>query len=328
MLRISHKRSAFTILLVAILGVVVGCSSPDGHTAAATRAISLGGKTIHISDTPKRIVALGSQWADVSLSLGVTPVAYIDNVRMASGRESPWSGQRLAGVTRIDPAGDIVSQVAAARPDLILATGFGARPDILDKLNALAPTVTTVTGAQVDPWDKMVAALGTVLNRQHKASEVIRDVNATVAEEASQNPALRHSTYALAYMYSADQIQVMADPADGAAQLMSSFGPALSPTLLNVAKSQGQPRFPISTENVPYLDSDLLVIAFETPDLATQFERLPGYSTLPSVRHHAVARLTVADITGINLPTPLSIPYIVKLIDPALRHTAPGTQVK
>jgi iron complex transport system substrate-binding protein len=49
---------------------------------------------------------------------------------------------------------------------------------------------------------------------------------------------------------------------------------------------------------------------------------IPGYSALPVVQSGAVSLLDVTDVSALNTPTPLSIPYALDLIRPELEASA------
>ncbi|WP_188587646.1 ABC transporter substrate-binding protein [Gordonia jinhuaensis] len=323
MTRVVSLSVALLVTAVVVM-FAAACSSADdsSDSTVAPVVVNTSSGSVEIKNIPKRVVTLGSQWTDVMLALGVTPVAYVDNVEMQTKSPAPWVGDKLKDAQSIDPGGDLVAQVAKANPDLILAPGFGAEPDTLTKLKQLAPTIPSITGAQVDPWEDMVTLGGTIMRTPDKAKSVIAGVNDKVDGVKKANPGLAGKTFTLAYMYSADQIQVFGDPTDGAAALFTRLGMRIPDNLVATAKKQNQPRFPVSVENVPQLNSDLLAITAQTDDLKAKLQALPGYKNLDSVRKGAVAFLSVAEITGLNLPSPLSIPYVLDKVTPALEKAA------
>ncbi|GAB90326.1 ABC transporter substrate-binding protein [Gordonia rhizosphera] len=319
--RLSLLIAVFAVLLTAL----TACSAPDESTEAGGAPIQVNTSkgSVTITGVPKRIVALGAQWIDVALAFGVTPVAYLDNIAVLTGDPAPWARDQLADSTALS-TDDTVAQIAKAEPDLILATGYMAegQPDLYANVSKLAPTIPGITGKQIDPWEDMVSFLGTVLRQPEKATEITDAVNAKI-DAAQQNlPGLEGKTYTMAYMYSGDQIQVLGDPEDGATNLFTSLGMSIAPTLVSEYEKNGQPRFPISTENVPLLNSDMLVVTANTEQLMSTLAALPGYQALSSVRGDAVSQMSVAEIGGLNEPTPLSIPYLLDKIYPALENAA------
>ncbi len=305
--------------LLAVILAVSACSPPaEEEAAGGPIQVNTAQGPVTIKGTPKRIVALGAQWIDTALAFGVQPVAYLDNIQILTGAPSPWTADKLDGATALNPE-NLVADIAKAEPDLILAEGYmpTSQPADFAKIAKIAPTIPGVTGKQVDPWQDLVALLGTLLRQDGKAKQITDGVNTQIADFKKELPGLAGKTYAMAYMFSTDQIQVMADPADGAAYLFNELGMKVAPKLLAEFEKTKNPRFPISVENVPMLDADVLIVTANTPALQRALHALPGYSNLRSVQNGAVADLSVADISGLNQPTPLAIPYLLGKLKPA-----------
>ncbi|WP_139026098.1 ABC transporter substrate-binding protein [Gordonia neofelifaecis] len=310
--------------LLAVVLAVSACSAPEEEqSAGGPIQVNTAQGPVTINGTPKRIVTLGAQWIDTALAFGVKPVAYLDNIQILTGSPSPWTKDQLDGSTALDPE-NLVAQIAKAEPDLILAEGYmpKSQPENFAKISKIAPTIPGVTGQQVDPWQDLVSLMGTLLREDGKAKEITAGVNKQIADVKQELPGLAGKTYAMAYMYSTDQIQVMADPNDGAAYLFNELGMKIAPKLLAQYEKTKNPRFPISTENVPMLEGDLLAVTANSPALKDALHKLPGYSSLTSVQNGAVSELSVADISGLNQPTPLSIPYLLDEMKPALTKAA------
>jgi iron complex transport system substrate-binding protein len=315
---------ALTALIAALVLLISACSSPeeDDNAVGGPIQVNTPNGQVTINGTPERIVTLGTQWTDVALAFGITPVAYLDNVELLTKAPTPWVGDRLASSQSVDPARDVASQVAAVDPQLILATNFGDQQETYNKLQKLAPTIPSITGQQVDPWEDMVTFMGTVLRQPDKAKEIIDGVQGKIDGIKQDHPGLNGKTFALAYMFTNTQIQVFGDPNDGAATLFSDLGMAMAPTLLQTFQKNGEPRFPISTENIPQMNADLLVVTANSPQMKSTLEGLPGYKNLTSVKDNAVSWLSVAEISGINQPSPLSLPYVLDKITPAFDAAA------
>lgn len=322
----STTKTLLTVLagLLIVVLTATACSPPaEEEATGGPIQVNTAQGPVTIKGTPKRIVTLGAQWIDTALAFGVKPVAYLDNIQILTGKPSPWTTDQLDGSTALDPE-NLVAEIAKAKPDLILAEGYmpTSQPENFKKISEIAPTIPGVTGKQVDPWQDLVSLMGTLLRQPAKAKEITDGVNAKISDVKKEIPGLPGKSYAMAYLYSTDQIQVMADPNDGAGYLFNELGMVVAPKLLAEYEKTKNPRFPISTENVPMLDGDLLVVTATTPALAKALPKLPGYSSLTSVEKGAVAQLSVADISGLNQPSPLSIPYLLDELTPALKKAA------
>ncbi|MBD0323360.1 MAG: ABC transporter substrate-binding protein [Aldersonia sp.] len=297
---------------------VAGCGGDNGsgdHSGHSTTIDHAFGQTT-IEGVPTRVVALGSQWLDASESLGVTPVGYIDNVSMTNGGAPvPWKPDSLQSSTKIDVQGVIEEQVAALDPDLILAPGFGADKSMLDKLNSLAPTIPTLSTSQVDKWEDQVTVLGKVFHKEDEATKVIDDLGSRIDAIKQQNPSLDGKSFLTAYLASPTQLMVLADPNDGASELFTRLGMQLPQKLVDEAGSAG--RIPLSPERIADLNTDLLV-ATAAPGMEQTFKTLPGYADLPAARNGTLVFLDITSGTGLNVPTPLSLPYVLDRLEPTL----------
>lgn len=319
-LHLLRRAGVAAALLLSLILVATACSAPDeGGGDGGPVQVNTPQGPVTIEHTPKRIVTLGAQWTDTVLAFGVTPVAYLN----LTGGTSPWVGDRLDRATTLS-TDNLVAEIAKAQPDLILAEGFmaTAQPETFAKIRELAPTIPGVSGQQVDKWEDLVTLFGTVTHRAAMATEIIDRVNGKIDQVKVDLPGLKDKTYALAYMFSSDQIQVMADPNDAAGILFAALGMKVAPKIAAEYATARQARFPISTENVPMLESDLLVVTAQTDALRTELRKLPGYANLSAVRDRAVANLSVAEITGLNQPSPLAIPYLLDQMRPQLERAA------
>ncbi|HKY16005.1 MAG TPA: hypothetical protein VJM33_13855 [Microthrixaceae bacterium] len=66
------------------------------------------------------------------------------------------------------------------------------------------------------------------------------------------------------------------------------------------------------------LDGDLLLVLTN----GGSTDDIVGFDQLPAVKTGAVAELDYLDATGLNTPSPLSIPYALDSIRPALEAAA------
>ncbi|WP_018177738.1 ABC transporter substrate-binding protein [Jongsikchunia kroppenstedtii] len=309
-----------TILVVVIIAATLGlagCSSKAADDKRDPVQVNLpDGTSVTINGTPKRIVTLGDQWTDIALQFGITPVAYYDGLKQQTKEDHPWYGGKMKDVPLIQVGGDAVGQVAKARPDLILAPGFGQEQT--QALANIAPMIGKISGQQVDPWEDMVRLFGTIIHQPGRANEIIQDTNAKIAALRQSHPNIVGKTYAFALIFGADQIQVLADPNDGAAKLFSQLGFQIDPRLVAEGKKAGQARFALSAEQVPMLNADLLVISATTPALQERLGHLPGYTNLTAVRNNAYTFLSLQDITALNQPSPGGIDYVLDRLDPTL----------
>ncbi|MFE9582067.1 ABC transporter substrate-binding protein [Nocardia sp. NPDC006044] len=308
---------AVAVLAVGLLLTSAACGSDD-QSAGASGEITIThsmGQTA-VSGTPKRIVTLGNQWLDATLALGVTPVGYADNVSQGGKSQVPWVPDSLSEAKVLKMGADVVEQIAALEPDLILVPGFMVDKAMYDKLSKLAPTIGPVTpNAQIDQWSDQLATLGKVLHKEADADKVVANVNGRIDEVAHRYPGLRGKTFLTCMLTGPAQLMVLADPKDGSAALFNRLGMAIPEHIAKEAPSGG--RLALSPERLGDLNSNMLICG-ALPAFTEKFKRLPGYDELPSVRNNGIAFVDVTTISAINIPTPLSVPYVLEKLDPTL----------
>ncbi|MEU4599715.1 ABC transporter substrate-binding protein [Nocardia sp. NPDC023988] len=314
------RRAAVAALAGALAFGVVACGSTEdeaGSGEAVTIAHARGETTV--TGTPKKIVALGNQWLDSTLALGVVPVGYIDNVSALSKSTPPWTPDSLKSATALNTQGSVAEQVAALEPDLILADPFIADQKTYDDLSKVAPTIPALTKDAVTPWQDQVAALGKVLHKESDATATIKKVDDKIAAITTANPGLKGKTFASTWLASPAQLMVLTDPNDGSAKVFTQLGMSIPANLTAQPANQG--RLALSPERVDELTADLLLAGY-SPGLDEKYRQLPGYAELPSVRKGSVVFLTTQEISAINQPSALSVPYMLDKLEPAFAAAA------
>ncbi|MEU8896808.1 ABC transporter substrate-binding protein [Nocardia sp. NPDC048505] len=320
--RASHgwARAAMAALAGALVFAVAACGSGDDD-AASGEPITIAhvkGETT-ITGTPKRVVALGNQWLDTALALGVTPVGYIDNVAVMAKGAPPWQPKIDESAKSLNTTGNVAEQIAALEPDLILADSFIADQKNYDEFSKIAPTLPGLSKEIVTPWQDLVTTLGKVLRKPDAAAKVIAGVDDKVAALTSASPGLKGKTFASTFLFNATQLMVLTDANDGSGKLFAQLGLGIPKNLSDLPANQG--RVALSPERVDELTADLL-LAGHSPGMDEKYRQLPGYAELPAVKKNAVLFMNLADITAVNQPTALSIPYALDKLAPALANAA------
>ncbi|QJD86625.1 ABC transporter substrate-binding protein [Cohnella herbarum] len=156
-------RRSLTLLLVVILTLVVAACgnnknaaspsatgsaspsasesstpSPSSEPEATTKKIKDGlDREVEIPTKPEKIVVLGNM-GEV-LSLGIKPIATNDYYL------SKYGTDRLAGVQSIGGDEPDMEKILALQPDLIIIPSY-FKPEVLDALHKIAPTIATKWG--------------------------------------------------------------------------------------------------------------------------------------------------------------------------------------
>ena len=318
--RTALRRAGLVVMAFGLVATAAACGSSDDDTnsgAAVTIDHSLG--RTEVEGTPKRVVTIGNQWVETAVALGVKPVGYLIP-GAGPNASAPWiqSGQ-LEGAKSLTAGGDLVEQIAALEPDLILAPDYLMDKAMYEKLSKLAPTIGNISAAQIDPWQDEVTTLGKALHQDDAARNVVADVNGKIDAVAAKYPKLKGKTFLTCMLTTPTQLMVLADPEDGSAQTFVRLGMTMPDKLVAEAPAGG--RLALSPERLGDLTSDLLVCG-AAPGLQEKFTQLPGYSDLPSVRQGGISFVDMATINAINLPTALSVPYVLEKLGPTLANVA------
>ncbi|MGW4529569.1 ABC transporter substrate-binding protein [Nocardia sp. NPDC004340] len=322
------KSRSFTAraALAAVAGLLAlgltACGSSSDDTASGGGApvtITHAHGQTTVEGTPTRIVALGNQWLDTAQALGVTPVGYIDNIAVLSKGAPPWEPAALSQSKALSTTGSLAEQVAALNPDLILADPFIADAKTYGDLSKVAPTLPGLTKEAVTPWADQVHALGQVLHKTAAADKVVADLNGRIDGIAQRNPGLKGKTFISSWLAGPSQLMVLTDPKDGSSRLFTQLGMTIPQRLVEQGGNGG--RLALSPERLDELNSDLLLAGY-SPGLDEKYRALPGYNDLPSVKKNSIVFLTVQEISAINQPTPLALPYLLDKLEPALANAA------
>ena len=140
---------------------------------------------------PTRVVSAGFTGQDDLLALGVVPIAITDWFGNEPFGVWPWAQTKLAGAqpTVLSLADGIqVDQIAALKPDLIVATNAGLDSDTYAKLSAIAPTVAQAgPDAFFEPWKVQASTIGQAVFKFEEMGTLITGVDDGFAAVAKNN---------------------------------------------------------------------------------------------------------------------------------------------
>lgn len=271
-----------------------------------------------IDEPPTRIVSLDGQWTDVLGALEA-PVAGALFNPFGPGR-APWQADILPDtelLTASQEAGLPFEAIAALEPDLIVTSWEAQDQAAYDRLSSIAPTIPQLSEKGVDAWQDMAAVAGRFLGDEQAAADLVEAGEQQVADLRAELPGLAGKTYALANYVVGQGIWIVAEPGDGADVVFSQLGMEILPGVLALPGLEDG-RVQVSVEEIQVIDADLLVLLTNGTDPAS----IPGYAGLSAVQRGAVALLDTVDVSALNTPSPLSVPYALDLIRPALEAAA------
>ena len=174
--------------------LVTSCGSDKPGAVADDGSVTVKhafGET-RIPAPPTRVVSAGLTDADELLALGVVPVAVTDWFGAEPFGVWPWAFPRLGGAQPVVlnlADGVQVDQIAALKPDLIVATDAGLDQDTYTRLAAVAPTIPqSGRDAFFEPWKDRATAIGQAVFRHDDMQRLIADVDAKFGAVKDANP--------------------------------------------------------------------------------------------------------------------------------------------
>ena len=325
--------------LAGLLAVgIVACGDDDGDDTAAeeespTAAEGAGsgaeaadgpvtvehlyGETT-VEAPPERIVSLDTQWTDVLTALDA-PLVGAAVFPESEGEPYPWQelGDDVEQITVSVNEGIPYEAVAALTPDLIVITYNLTEESEYDRLSEIAPTIPLLSDVGVDKWEDIATTAGEVLGLEDEAAALLEEAEARNEALRTELPGLDGKTFAFANYVPGDALYVLTDPEDGANSFFSQLGLEIQPELA-AQGDDGQGRLELSIENVGQLSADLVLLLTNGADPS----EITGYEQLPAVQDGAAAVVDMATAVALNTPTPLSLPYAIEQVKPALEAAA------
>jgi iron complex transport system substrate-binding protein len=180
--------------MAASASLVAACSSTKPGEVAKDGSVTVKhifGET-KIPAPPKRVVSAGFTEQDDLLAVGVVPIAVTDWFGGEPFGVWPWAQPKLGGA---QPAvlnlndGIQVDQIAALKPDLIVATNAGLDQDTYTKLSAIAPTIAqSGPDAFFEPWKDQATAIGQAVFKAADMAALIAGVDEKFTTAGKNNP--------------------------------------------------------------------------------------------------------------------------------------------
>lgn len=188
-------RLAGAAAAVGVAAVSPGCSSSkpaQGTGAGGSVTVShLFGQTV-IKEPPTRVVSAGYTEQDDLLAVGVVPIAVTNWFGDQPFAVWPWAQPKLGSarpvVLNLDN-GIPVDQIAALKPDLIVAVNAGLDADTYQKLSAIAPTLAQSDGdAFFEPWKEQATAIAQAVFQADQMKSLIDAVDKQFVAIAQKYP--------------------------------------------------------------------------------------------------------------------------------------------
>jgi iron complex transport system substrate-binding protein len=290
-----------------------GGGRPDSGQFPVTVEHTFG--ETRIDEEPRKVATWGWASADAAIALGVVPVAI--PVQSYGGDENgllPWIAEKLeelgADLPTMLAEGEEppYEQLAEAAPDVILAPYSGITQEQYELLSEIAPTVAYPEEAWSTPWQDVITIVGESLGRSAEAEVLLRDIDATLAQQAKAHPEFAGKTIAMV-ADSAGTFYVY-EKTDPRVEYALDLGFESAPAVDELSTGESTFFYTLSYEQLDKLESDVLV-SFSATEEESQAFLESGYAqVLPQVRSGAVASLVGPDVVAsVSPPTALSLTW-------------------
>ncbi len=295
-----------------------------GYSAALAQDFPVTLKHMYGSTTipaqPKCVVSLGFAGVDNILALGLKPVAVREWYGDYPYAVWPWATEALGDAKPEVLKGDLnIEQIAALKPDLILAASSGITEEQYQLLSQIAPTVVPEAqyGLYGTPWEVDVRTDGKALGKSAEAEAAIKAVEDRFAAIRAAHPEWEGKTATVAFQYEGAPGGYRS--IDTRARLLASLG-FKTPAALDALGKPDDFYAMTSAEDLSPLDADV-VIWFE------EFTDALALKLWPTMRAYNEGREVFVDnmISGaFSFSSLLSINYALDKLVPLIELAADG----
>lgn len=323
------------VVAVALILVATACGSAE-RTAPSVVPATAGAFPVTIEHrygaatipkTPQRVVSVGYHEQDTILALGVKPVGVREWLGKKPYAVHPWAEDELGDARPTVLEGELnYEQIAALRPDLIVATSALLEEQQYTTLAKIAPTIvepSNYVGFGM-PWQEITRTIGRALGRAERADALVSEVEGRFARARDQHPQFKGRSGLVAYDFGAGGLGAYG-PQDPRSRVLNSLGLEVPKKIEALAGDQFYAQ--ISGEQVQLLEADVLVwILFLEGGARSRIENDPIY---PGLRVAKQGRDVFLDQTdplqaALSFSTVLSLPFVIDKLVPKLAAAIDG----
>ncbi|MEU8225526.1 iron-siderophore ABC transporter substrate-binding protein [Kribbella sp. NPDC048915] len=324
---------AITALLLATTALTA-CGSDGDKQAESSAGTASSGFPVTLKNTfgettittkPERIVTLGWNAQDVVYALGETPVGM---PRVTYGPTSEgvtaWDADKFdKSKTTLLDVGDKYpfEQIAALKPDVILAPYEGFDAATYKTLSGIAPTVAYPGAPWQTTWQDQTMLVGEALGKKAEAEKLIAGIQDKIKQVAAEHPEFKDKTLTVGSFGAENYVYMPGDPR---VQILNEMGFKNAPGVEALEKTNTKKEFAlsISKEKVGDIDADVL-IAYVDGLGKDKFLADPVYSSLKAVKSGGVYAMDDQQvISGMSAVSVLSVPWVLDQVLPGLSQAA------
>ena len=248
-----------------------------------------------IPATPQRVVTWGWSSTEAAIALGTVPVGF--PTFRSEGLDLdvvPWVQEAIdaAGVEQPvyldNAASPPIEQIAALKPDLILAVYSGITEDEYKLLSQIAPVVAYPTTPWTASWQETITIVGEALGKADEGRAMVADLEQFIKDEAAKHPVLAGTSAVTMIDYNGAAAIHSAD--DARAKLLKLAGLAIPDRPAAAGEPQGF-WYALSYENFDQIPADVLITFFSTEKAADEWFARDYVQIAPQIRKVAYVRM-------------------------------------
>lgn len=281
-----------------------------------------------IEKKPKRVVSIGFVSHDFVLSLGIKPVG----LRRWYGKHPygvwPWAQAALGDAKPVVMWGSInVEQIAALKPDLIVAIMSGLTRQEYAFLSNVAPTIMgpVGSGAFDTPWQTHTRLIAKATGLTDKAETMISAIEARINDVRANNKQWQGMSASI-WWAGGGLVYASFDPR---ARFLEALGFKTPPAIDAMVNHEYEFYATPSDEFLPDLDTDILVW-LDPSDNRKRIRDLPLRKTLRAWREGREVYMDAILSSALAHSSPLSLHYVLDHLVPLLSQASdadPRTRV-
>lgn len=279
------------------------------------------GNTV-IKVIPKRIITASTAYTDALLTLGVNPLATIQFSGSVNKQGYSWQKNKLnPNKTELITITSIknlpVEKLISLHPDLILSDLITDQATYT-QLSKIAPTVPALNNKNWnDSWQDKSKIVGKILGKQKLMLEKISEVNSLLTNQTKIHPNIMGKTV-LPMLYSQGNLFVVNDREDPSMQMFSKMGLQLFPPALNFTGGSAGTGI-LSTENLDKIVTVNLMVMSSYMSSIQDITNSDLFKKSAACKNNTVVLIDSLDSGAIRMPTILSVPWLVNLMQSALQ---------
>ncbi len=277
-------------LLLALLALIF----PAAAQAFPVTIKHAHGETV-IPAAPQRVVTWGWSSTEAAIALGTVPVGF--PTFRSEGLDMdvvPWVQEAIEAAGAPGPvyldngASPPVEQIAALKPDLILAVYSGITEDEYKVLSQIAPVVAYPTTPWTASWQETITIVGEALGKPDEGRALVAELEQFIKDEAAKYPDLAGTSAVTMIDYNGAAAIHSAD--DARAKMLKLAGLSIPDRPAVAGEPQGF-WYALSYEVFDQVPADVLITFFSTRDAADEWFARDYVQIAPQIAKGAYVRM-------------------------------------